>query len=118
MAYIQMPKDLHKVKTKLAFNLTKRQLICFSLAIAIGFLFFTLTKNINQDVRMYLLMGIVSPIILAGIYEKDGVSLEKYLQYRYETQIKHPQTRILKSTNLYAQIAQIFEEGEEQTDDK
>lgn len=29
MAYVPVPKDLTKVKTKVAFNLTKRQLICF-----------------------------------------------------------------------------------------
>ena len=32
MAYVPVPKDLNKIKTKLALNLTKRQLICFSLA--------------------------------------------------------------------------------------
>ena len=32
MPYVQMPKDLTKVKTKVAFNLTKRQIICFGLA--------------------------------------------------------------------------------------
>lgn len=31
MPYVPVPKDLARVKTKLAFNLTKRQLICFSL---------------------------------------------------------------------------------------
>ncbi len=34
MPYVQIPKDLAKVKTKVAFNLTKRQLICFSIALA------------------------------------------------------------------------------------
>ena len=29
MAYVQIPKDLSNVKTKVAFNLTKRQLIGF-----------------------------------------------------------------------------------------
>lgn len=29
MAYVPVPKDLNKIKTKLALNLTKRQLICF-----------------------------------------------------------------------------------------
>ena len=29
MAYVPVPKDLTKVKTKVAFNLTKRQLVCF-----------------------------------------------------------------------------------------
>jgi len=36
MAYVPVPKDLSKVKTKIAFNLTKRQLVCFSIAGAIG----------------------------------------------------------------------------------
>ena len=34
MAYVSVPKDLTKVKNKVAFNLTKRQLIC----IGIGFI--------------------------------------------------------------------------------
>ena len=44
MPYVPVPKDLTKVKTKLAFNLTKRQLICFSLAGLVGLpvYFFTL----------------------------------------------------------------------------
>lgn len=29
MAYVDIPKDLTRVKTKVMFNLTKRQLICF-----------------------------------------------------------------------------------------
>ena len=28
MAYVPVPNDLNRIKTKLAFNLTKRQLIC------------------------------------------------------------------------------------------
>ena len=29
MAYVNVPKDLTKVKSNVLFNLTKRQLICF-----------------------------------------------------------------------------------------
>ena len=29
MPYVNVPNDLSKIKTKIAFNLTKRQLICF-----------------------------------------------------------------------------------------
>ena len=36
MAYVTVPKDLTKVKTKVALNLTKRQLVCFSMAAAVG----------------------------------------------------------------------------------
>ena len=36
MAYVPVPKDLNAVKTKVLLNLTKRQLICFSLAALVG----------------------------------------------------------------------------------
>ena len=36
MPYVPVPKDLTKVKTKVAAGLTKRQLICFSLAALVG----------------------------------------------------------------------------------
>lgn len=32
MAFVPVPKDLNRVKTKVMFNLTKRQLICFAVA--------------------------------------------------------------------------------------
>lgn len=36
MAYVNVPKDLTKIKSKVLFNLTKRQLICFGLAALMG----------------------------------------------------------------------------------
>ena len=45
MAYVPVPKDLTKVKTKVAFNLTKRQLIFFAAALALGLPLFFLLKN-------------------------------------------------------------------------
>lgn len=36
MAYVPVPKDLTQVKTKVALNLTKRQLIFFSMAAVVG----------------------------------------------------------------------------------
>ena len=45
MAYVPVPKDLTKVKTKVMFNLTKRQLICFGSGALIGVPLFFLLKN-------------------------------------------------------------------------
>ena len=36
MAYVPVPKDLTTVKTKVMFNLTKRQLICFGAGAAVA----------------------------------------------------------------------------------
>ena len=44
MAFVPVPKDLNRVKTKVMFNLTKRQLICFSVAAAVGVPIFFLAK--------------------------------------------------------------------------
>ena len=45
MAYVPVPKDLTRVKSKLVFNLTKRQIICFSLGALAGVPLFFLTKG-------------------------------------------------------------------------
>ena len=45
MAYVTVPKDLTKIKSKVMFNLTKRQLVCFSAAVAIGLPLFFLVKG-------------------------------------------------------------------------
>ena len=44
MAYVPVPKDLTKVKTKVALNLTKRQLIFFSLAAVVGIPFYAIEQ--------------------------------------------------------------------------
>ena len=36
MAYVSIPQDLNKVKIKVLFGLTKRQLICFGAAALVG----------------------------------------------------------------------------------
>ena len=46
MAYVKVPKDLSKVKTKVALNLTKRQLIGFSIAGLLGFPVYLLCKKL------------------------------------------------------------------------
>ena len=52
MAYVPVPKDLTKVKTKVALNLTKRQLIFFSLAAVVGIPFYGF-KGANVELPFY-----------------------------------------------------------------
>ena len=46
MAYVTIPKDLSQIKTKVAFGLTKRQLIYFGLGALVGAPFFFLTRGV------------------------------------------------------------------------
>ena len=57
MAYVPVPKDLTKVKTKVAFNLTKRQLVCFGGGALIGVpLFFLLRGPVGNSVAAMCMM--------------------------------------------------------------
>ena len=58
MAYVPVPKDLSKIKTKLAFNLTKRQLVCFSSAAAVGLQAYLFSRgSIGNRAAMFLRIG-------------------------------------------------------------
>ena len=73
MAYVPVPKDLSKIKTKLAFNLTKRQLVCFSGAAAVGLPAYLLSRDsIGNSAAMFLMIGPVSYTHLAR-YRLDCV---------------------------------------------
>jgi len=62
MPYVPVPKDLTKVKTKLAFNLTKRQLICFSLAGLVGLPVYFFTRGaIGNSAAVLLMIGLMMP---------------------------------------------------------
>ncbi len=51
MAYVPVPKDLNAVKTKVMFNLTKRQILCFGGGALIGVPLFFLLKGHTAAAR-------------------------------------------------------------------
>ena len=80
MAYVPVPKDLTKVKTKVALNLTKRQLIFFSLAAVVGVPFYLLTRGVlGSSISAILMVTIMLPFFFMAMYEKDGLPFEKVM---------------------------------------
>ena len=78
MAYVPVPKDLTKVKSKVALNLTKRQLIFFGLGGAVGISFYMLTRRIlGSDISAILMVTLMLPFFFMAMYEKDGFPAEK-----------------------------------------
>ena len=81
MPYVPVPKDLTKVKTKVAAGLTKRQLICFSLAALVGLPVYFLTRGaIGNSAAVLLMIGLMMPFFFFAMYEKDGQPAEKLLR--------------------------------------
>ena len=63
-AYISVPRDFSKVKSKVAFNLTARQLICFGAAAVVGVpLFFVLRDTAGNSGATLGMMAVMLPII-------------------------------------------------------
>ena len=69
MPYVNVPNDLSKIKTKMAFNLTKRQLVCFGSAGAVGIPAYLLTRGtLGNTGAMFLMLGIMLPAFLLAMY--------------------------------------------------
>ena len=98
--YVNVPKDLSKVKNKVVFNLTKRQLVCFGIAAAVGFPFYFLTRGLigNSNAATVMVMLMV-PAFIFAMYEKDGMPLEKILMNFIRVRYLRPQIRRYETTN-------------------
>ena len=103
MAYVPVPKDLTKVKTKVALNLTKRQIVCFAAALAIGLpLFFLLKDSAGTTFAAVLMCAVMLPCFLLAMYEKHGQPLETVVRNIVETKFIRPKERPYQTENLYA----------------
>ena len=105
MAYVPVPKDLTRVKTKVALNLTKRQLIFFSLAAVVGIPFYLLTKGaLGPSVSAILMVTIMLPFFFMAMYEKDGLPFEKVMGNIIRQKFICPAKRPYRTENFYQEI--------------
>jgi len=103
MAYVPVPKDLTKIKTKVMFNLTKRQLICFSLAAVAGIpLFFLLKAHTSVCAAALMMVLSMLPFFMFALYEKNGQPLEVLLRHIIQARFARPKQRLYRTNNFYA----------------
>lgn len=106
MAYVSVPNDLSKVKTKLALNLTKRQLICFGAAATIGIPTYLFTRSaIGGSGAMMLMIALMLPCFFFAMYERDGLPFEKVLRNIVRAKFLWAQMRPYRTENLYAYLS-------------
>ena len=72
-AYIPVPRDLTRVKTKVFFNLTKRQ----------------------------SMMIVMLPLFFLAMYEKDSQPLEVVVEHFIQTKFVRPKVRPYQTDNYY-----------------
>ena len=103
MAYVPVPKDLSTVKTKVMFNLTKRQLICFGSGAAVAVPLFFLCKTfMSTTVAAILMILTLLPFMLMAMYEKNGQPLEKIVRNIVQVCFLRPKQRPYKTNNFYS----------------
>ena len=106
MAYVTVPKDLTKIKSKVMFNLTKRQLLCFGAAVAIGLPLFCLVKGgVGTGAAAVCMVVAMLPMFLLGMNEKNGEPLEVNTQPFGGVRFPRPKRRAYQTNNLYAALA-------------
>ena len=103
MVYVPVPKDLNAVKTKVMFNLTKRQIICFGSGAAVGVpLFFLLKNSLSNSVAAICMIVVMLPFFLFALYEKNGLPLEKIIKNIIQVCFLRPKARPYETNNFYA----------------
>ena len=112
-AYIPVPRDLTRVKTKVFFNLTKRQLICFGAAALIGVPCFFLVKSSgNVSLAALAMIIVMLPLFFLAMYEKDGQPLEVIAGHFIQAKFIRPKVRPYKTNNYDALMRQYQLEKE------
>ena len=110
MPYVNVPNDLSKIKTKMAFNLTKRQLVCFGGAAAVGIPSYLLARSsIGNTGAMFLML----PAFLLAMYERDGLPFEKVVRNIIRARFLRPGARPYQTQNLYAPFTMRGSVGKE-----
>jgi len=106
MPYVNVPNDLSKIKTKVAFNLTKRQLVCFGGAAAVGIPAYLLCRSaIGSTGAMFVMLAVMLPAFLLAMYERDGLPFEKVVRNIIRARFLRPGIRPYRTENIYASFA-------------
>ena len=107
MAYVPVPKDLTRVKSKFLFNLTKRQAVCFGLGALAGLPVFFLTKEaIGVSMAAALMIVIMLPFFMFAMFERNGQPLGVLLKHYIQARFVRPRTRVFETENFYATLEQ------------
>ena len=107
MSYVNVPNDLSKIKTKVAFNLTQRQLVCFGGAAVMGVPIYLLSCGaIGNTGAMFAMLVVMLPVFLLAMYERDGLPFEKVVRNVIQVKFSRPGIRPYQTENISASLAE------------
>ena len=105
MAYVTVPKDFTRVKSKVVFGLTKRQLICFGGALLVGVpLFLLIRGRVPTSAAALLMVFVMLPGFLMALYERHGQPLEVVVWQIIKCCFLMPKERPYQTNNAYSAL--------------
>ncbi|MFR4292572.1 MAG: VirB4-like conjugal transfer ATPase, CD1110 family [Christensenellales bacterium] len=114
MAYVSIPKDLSRVKSKFLFNLTKRQVVCFGLGALTGVPAFFLAKDaLGVSPSVLLMMLLMLPFFLLAMFERHGQPLEVLIRHFIQARFVRPRIRVWQNDNFYQTIERSIRNQQE-----
>ena len=115
-AYISVPRDLTRVKSKVLFGLTKRQLICFGTGALIGVpVYFFVRAAGNLSLAALAMIVVMIPFFFLGLYERNGQPPEVVARQFYQARFVRPKVRPYRTNNYYAALMRQADAQEEVT---
>ena len=115
-AYISVPRDLTRVKSKILFGLTKRQIVCFGTGALIGVpVYFFVRGSGNLSLAALSMIAVMLPFFFFGMYERHGQPPEVVARQFYQARFVRPKVRPYRTNNYYAALMRQADAQEEVT---
>ncbi|HIR46954.1 MAG TPA: PrgI family protein [Candidatus Caccousia avicola] len=115
-AYISAPRDLTRVKSKVLFGLTKRQIVCFGTGALIGVpVYFFVRGSGNLSLAALAMIVVMLPFFFFGLYERNGQPPEVVARHFYQARFVRPKVRPYQTYNYYAALLRQADAQEEVT---
>ena len=114
--YISVPRDLTRVKSKVLFGLTKRQIVCFGTGALIGVpVYFFVRSAGNLSLAALAMIAVMLPFFFFGMYERNGQPPEVVARQFYQARFVRPKVRPYRTNNYYAALMRQADAQEEVT---
>lgn len=115
-AYISVPRDLTRVKSKILFGLTKRQIVCFGTGALIGVpVYFFVRGSGNLSLAALSMIAVMLPFFFFGMYERNGQPPEVVARQFCQARFVRPKVRPYRTNNYYAALMRQADAQEEVT---
>lgn len=99
---IKINKEIRNYKETIFFGLSMRQFVCAVLAVGVAVgLYFGMSRIADRETVSWVCIVGAAPIAVAGFFQYNGLTLEKFLWVWLKSSFLMAGPRIWKSENYY-----------------